>query len=83
MPHSKERQRDLGAALKQLRRERGITQRTIARDADISLAHYGDIEAGRSNPTWGAMRRVAAALGTDVVELAKRANEQQRKRYGS
>jgi len=74
MRRSNESQQELGEALREMRTERGSTQRAIATEAGISLAHYCAIEAGRSNPTWGAMRRVAAALGTDIGELGLRAN---------
>jgi transcriptional regulator with XRE-family HTH domain len=40
----------------------GLTQRALAQKAGITTAHLSNLEAGRTNPTWGTMRKIAGAL---------------------
>ena len=72
MRPSKDPQTALGAVLKELREKQGVTQRAVARDADLTPAHYSAIENGKANPLWGTMRRIAYALGVTVTEISKR-----------
>jgi DNA-binding XRE family transcriptional regulator len=69
---SKDPQTTLGEVLKELREKQGATQREIAKKADLTYAHYHAIEAGKTNPLWGTMRRIAKAFGVTVKEIAKR-----------
>lgn len=62
----------LGAAIRSLRDERGATQQDTAQAANITVAHLSKIERGRTNPTWGTVVAIAAALGTSVADLATR-----------
>ena len=73
MRRSKNPQRELGAAFRELRAERGSTQRTVAGEAGITYQHYCEVEKGHSNPTWGTVTVIAEALGVSVAELAIRA----------
>ena len=41
------------------------------------------LEAGRTNPTWGSVRRIAAGLGVALAELAALAEEIERRRRAS
>ena len=70
-----EPQEALGLAVRQLRQERALTQRQLARDADVNETWISHIEAGRTNPAWGTVARVAAALGLRTSELAQHAND--------
>jgi transcriptional regulator with XRE-family HTH domain len=63
----------LGAAIRALREKRGSTQEAVAQAAGITVAHLSKIERGRTNPTWGTVGNIAAALGVSVAEVAKRA----------
>jgi transcriptional regulator with XRE-family HTH domain len=74
LPHrSAEPQPALGAAVRLLRRERGLTQEKLGLEADMTSAWLSYLENGRINPTWGTMRRLAAALGVSLADLAERA----------
>jgi transcriptional regulator with XRE-family HTH domain len=64
----------LGAAVRQLRGERGLTQEALAHDADITAGHLSMIERGLANPSWGAVNALAKALGVSVADLAKLAD---------
>lgn len=72
MRPSRDPQKTLGIVLRELRGERKATQRAVARKAKLTFADYCAIECGHTNPTWGTMRRIAAAFGVSITELAKR-----------
>lgn len=59
----------LAQALRRLRLQRDLSQETVAHRADISYTTLAKIEAGRSNPTWATVCRVAAALEVTLAEL--------------
>lgn len=65
-----EPQPGLGKAIKQRRRELGLSQEELGQRADIHMTWISHIESGRNNPAWGSVRRIAAALGLRVSELA-------------
>jgi transcriptional regulator with XRE-family HTH domain len=60
----------LGKAIRQLRQKRGATLETLASKTGITLNMLSLIERGEGNPTWATVRRIAAALGVSVAELA-------------
>lgn len=68
-----EPQEALGRAVRELRQERALTQRQLAQAADVNETWISHIEAGRTNPAWGTVARLAAALGIELSELAARA----------
>jgi transcriptional regulator with XRE-family HTH domain len=70
-----EPQPGLGRAIKQLRTERGLSQEEIGLRAEIHPTWISHIESGRNNPAWGSVRRIAAALGLGLAELAALAEE--------
>lgn len=59
----------LGQAIRQTRLARGLSQEEVAHGADLHATWLSHIEGGR-NPAWGTVRRIAAALGVEVSELA-------------
>lgn len=71
MGPSEQPQPALGKAVRQLRRERGVSQEALAYEAGVTSGTLSLIERGRSNPTWGTIKGVAAALDVDISELAK------------
>jgi transcriptional regulator with XRE-family HTH domain len=73
MTRAGEPQPALGAAVKQLREERGTTQEGLAYEAGITTGTLSQLERGISNPSWGTLKAIAGALGVSMVELAKRA----------
>jgi len=63
----------LGAALKELRLERGLSQEELAHRASLHPTWISHLESGRENPAWGTVRRLAKALELPLSELAERA----------
>lgn len=64
----------LGAAVRCRRAEPDLelTQEALAEEAGITVTHLSRLEKGEINPTWGTMRRLAAALGLSLADLAAR-----------
>lgn len=73
MPSSHRLSPDLGKAIRRLREQRGLTQEGLAHEAGSTAATIGAIERGLSNPSWGTVEAIAAALGVPVSTLAKAA----------
>ena len=59
----------LGARVRRLRRARGWSQSTLARQAGVNRANVSLWECDRCRPVLASMRRVATALGCDVMDL--------------
>jgi transcriptional regulator with XRE-family HTH domain len=61
---------DIGARIRALRTERGLSQEEVARRTGIGLRSYGDLERGRTrDPHYSTLRGIARALGVPVEEL--------------
>jgi len=63
----------LGAAIRQVRRERGFAQEAFATHAEIDRSYYGAIERGEFNVSLETIVRLAAGLDTTAAELFRRA----------
>ncbi len=74
-----EPQRALGQAIRELRKERELSQLGLAVEANVDPGRVSRIEAGKVNPTWGTVQRLARALGVRVSELAKRVERIERR----
>jgi transcriptional regulator with XRE-family HTH domain len=59
----------LGALLKRLRKEREVTQETLAFEADITVSALSRIERGLNNPGWMTVMRITRALKVSLVQL--------------
>ena len=70
-----EPQEALGRAIRQLRDARGLTQKELADAADVNATAISHIERGRTNPAWGTVKRIAAALDLRVSDVAARAEQ--------
>jgi DNA-binding XRE family transcriptional regulator len=68
----------LGAAIRQLRDKRGVTQEDLAHDAGVTTGTLSLIERGKSNPAWGTVKSIATALGLSVADVAKLAEKHER-----
>jgi transcriptional regulator with XRE-family HTH domain len=75
-----EPQAALGAALRQAREDKGLTQAQLAKDANLNKTWVSHLESGRVNPAWGTVRRICAALGISLSELAASAEALERSR---
>jgi transcriptional regulator with XRE-family HTH domain len=68
----------LGRAIRQLREKQGISQEDLAHDAGVTTGTLSLIERGRSNPSWGTVRGIAAALGVQMSAIASLSDKLER-----
>jgi transcriptional regulator with XRE-family HTH domain len=61
--------RELGATVRRLRRERGLSQQRVAKDCDMSRSALANIEAGHQRVAFHQFLALARALRTDPREL--------------
>lgn len=69
----------LGMAVGEIRRESELTQEELAQRTGFHETYISVIERGQRNPTWGTVRRIAIGLKVPLPELARRAEEIERK----
>lgn len=65
----------LGEVVKALRREKGLTQVRLAKQADITVTYVSRIENGQRNLTWAALTRLCQGLEVRRSALATRVEE--------
>lgn len=75
MRQSERGQPALGAAIKELRERRDLSQQALAEKAGLTGRTVSAIETGNANPTWATVRDIAAALGVSISQLAKLAEQ--------
>ena len=63
----------LGAAVRNARIEKGLSQEALAVDAEIDRSYMGGIERGEHNLTLINLHKIAAALGSKPSELLQAA----------
>jgi transcriptional regulator with XRE-family HTH domain len=73
----------LGAAIRALRKERGLTAETLATETELHVASVSRIENGRQNPTWIALLSIADVLEVAMIDLVRLAGEQPASRAAS
>jgi transcriptional regulator with XRE-family HTH domain len=61
------RRRELGVRIRDLRIDANHTQESLAQAADVDRRTLQRIEAGQSDPRFGDLLRIAAALGQRVA----------------
>jgi transcriptional regulator with XRE-family HTH domain len=59
----------VGERIRELRIVNGISQESLANEADIPLSQIGRIERGENNPTISTLYVIAIALQVDLKEL--------------
>jgi transcriptional regulator with XRE-family HTH domain len=67
------RPKAFGAALKELREERGLSQEAAALACKLDRSHYGKLERADKVPTLTTIWKIADALDTRPSELLGRA----------
>jgi len=70
----------LAARLKQLRKERGISQEDFAHKAGLHRVGYGWIEQQKRTPNLATLVKIAAAFDISLSELFQGVGERPRKR---
>jgi transcriptional regulator with XRE-family HTH domain len=67
----------LGAALRQLREARELSQEAVSHAANITLGAYGKIERNDVAPAWATVRAIAnSGLGISMQELGEAVDQQ-------
>jgi ribosome-binding protein aMBF1 (putative translation factor) len=61
--------RALGDRVRELRKERKLSQEKLAEMADIHVNHLRRIELGQANPTYLVIVRIASAVQLPIAEL--------------
>ena len=64
--------RQIGAAIRALRRERGLIQEQLGARTGVTGSRIGEIERGRVNTSITRIRTIAAALGVSPSVLLRR-----------
>jgi transcriptional regulator with XRE-family HTH domain len=59
----------LGAQVRALRRERGLTLKALGQRAGLSHPFLSQVERGLAQPSLGSVERIAGALGVPVAQL--------------
>ena len=67
----------LGQRIKELRRQRGLTQRQLAEQANVDFSYLSKIENDKleHTPSIKTLQDLAQALGVDELELMELANK--------
>lgn len=66
----------LGAAVRDLRARRGLSQEQLAERSELHSTYLSGIERGLRNPTWRILVRLSTALGVPLSELVEHAERQ-------
>lgn len=61
-----------GQAIRELRRERGVTQEDLAHACGLDRSYMGGIERGERNPSLKNILRIADGLGVSAAVLFER-----------
>lgn len=73
----------LALAIRKARTDANLDQRTLARRLDLDPSQMSRLEQGVLNPSWGTVRRIAAALEVRLADLAATAEDFERRREGT
>ncbi len=65
----------LGKRVREIREQRGLARKLLARNADVSERYLAQLEAGDGNVSIMLLRRIALALGASVSELLSEEND--------
>ncbi len=60
---------EIGAKLRRLREARRLTLRQLADQVGCTGAHLSQIENGHASPSIATLKRIAAALGVNIVDF--------------
>lgn len=59
----------IGARLRELRKERGLAAKEVARRAEVSPAYLSRLENGKISPTVATLSRIVQAMGESVARV--------------
>lgn len=61
----------LGQRIRELRKEKGMTQEDLAFKVEVDRSYMGFVERGEKNPTFKTIIKVAQSLKVSLSELFK------------
>ena len=61
--------KQLGARIRYLRQQKGLSIEDLSLEADINRNYLGDLERGLRNPTLIILNKIAKALDIDLTTL--------------
>lgn len=64
-----------GAAIRELRKERGIAQEALALKSGLNRGYYGDVERGERNVSLANILKIADALEVPTSAIHARAEK--------
>ena len=59
----------VGSNVRRLRKERGLSQESLAGEAGLAMRHLGRIERGEGNPTVAVLGKLAEVLGVHPAQF--------------
>ena len=62
---------EFGLRLKELRKEKGLSQEELSEASGLHRTYISDIERGERNVSLKNIEKIAKALGVDMKELIK------------
>lgn len=65
----------LARAIRKIRTDANLSQKDLARRMELDPSQMSRLEHGDANPSWGTVRRIAAALEVTLCELARLAED--------
>lgn len=63
-----------GKRLRQLRKERGLSQEQVALRADITTSYYGLLERGQANPSVALLEKICAVMNIQMSDIFAETN---------
>ena len=59
----------LGLKIKEVRKQRKLTQEQLAEKLNLDVGYISKLEVGRNFPTIGTLEKIASVLGVELYEL--------------
>jgi len=63
--------KEIGKRVVELRKQKGMSQESLAAECQIDRSHIGFIEQGRRRPTLSTLYKISDALETSLSSLLK------------
>lgn len=67
----------VGEKIKQLRKDKGLQQKTVATDVGLDQSNYNKVENGRREPSVEVLQKLSVILGVTVDELLNSEDKKQ------
>jgi len=64
-----------GSRIKQLRKQKGFSQKALAQGIGISNTYLSDIEIGRTDPSLKVLIKIAEVLGVEINTFIEATNK--------